>query len=185
MTQTSDDELVRRFQRGDGRAFEALVERHQDRIFRLATAMLRSRDDAADAAQEVFLRAYQGLPRFRFGAAPFTWMYRTLRHVCSELNRRERAGERPAVAEPASTVDAGVALDAERRLERVLANVAVLPERQRDVLLLRVFEGMSVAETARALGCRPGTVKAQLHRALARLEALEPAAFPHDEEKDA
>ena len=185
MTQWSDEELVRRFQGGDSRAFEQLVERHQDRIYRLATAMLESRHDAADAAQEVFLRAYEGLPRFRFHAAPFTWLYRTLRHVCNEFNRRRgvigmmsrrmgaSTGAISGASEPAIDDHAAAGLDAELRLRRVLRRIAELPPRQRDVVLLRVFEGLSIEETARALGCRPGTVKAQLNRGLARLKSLE------------
>lgn len=98
-------------------AFELLVERHQDRIFRLASAWLYAPDAAAD-----------------------------------EAPRRAATGQ---------------------RLERALERIAALPERQREVVLLRIFEDMSVEDTARTLGCRPGTVKAQLSRALGRLRALE------------
>ena len=70
LDQLSDDALTKRFQQGDKAAFGAFVERHQDRIFRLATALLRRPDNAPDATQEVFLRAYTGLPRFRFRSAP-------------------------------------------------------------------------------------------------------------------
>lgn len=174
MTHVSDAELVKRFKRGDRVAFERFVERHQDRIFRLANAMLYAPQNAADVAQEVFLRAYTGLPRFQFRAEPFTWLYRTLRHVCSEYNRREREFVSIDSEGLAVDGDAGEHLDARRRLERVLAYAMHLPERQRDVLVLRVFEGMSIAETAAALGCRPGTVKAQLHNALQRLRAYDP-----------
>ena len=68
--------------------------------------------------------------------------------------------------------------DTEQRLQRTLARIATLPERQREVLLLRIFEGMSVKDTARTLGCRPGTVKAQLNRALGRLRAWESGDAP-------
>lgn len=174
MRQDSDEQLVRRFQRGDMSAFESFVERHQDRIHRLASAWLYSPDAAADAAQDVFLRALTGLPRFRFRATPFTWLYRTLRNVCHEYNRR--SADRPLAVEERDlmvTDDSSRRIDNERRLERLLAKVAMLPPRQREVLILRVFEDISVEDTARTLGCRPGTVKAQLNRALGRLRALE------------
>lgn len=174
MRQDSDEQLVRRFQRGDTSAFELFVERHQDRIFRLASAWLYAPDAAADAAQDVFLRAFTGLPRFRFRAAPFTWLYRTLRNVCREYNRR--AATRPLALEDRDMMvadEAPARTAAERRLERTLERIATLPGRQQEVVLLRIFEDMSVEETARTLGCRPGTVKAQLSRALGRLRAWE------------
>jgi RNA polymerase sigma-70 factor (ECF subfamily) len=176
LRQDSDEQLVRRFQRGDMSAFESFIERHQDRIHRLASAWLYSPDAAADAAQDVFLRALTGLPRFRFRATPFTWLYRTLRNVCHEYNRR--SADRPLSVEERDLIvtdESPRKVDNERRLERLLARVATLPERQREVLMLRIFEDMSVEDTARTLGCRPGTVKAQLSRALGRLRALESA----------
>ncbi len=185
MRQESDEQLVRRFQRGDMSAFELLVERHQDRIFRLASAWLYAPDAAADAAQDVFLRAYTGLPRFRFRAAPFTWLYRTLRNVCREYNRR--AQTRPLPLEDRDIVVADEAprrTAADQRLARTLERIAALPERQREVVLLRIFEDMSVEDTARTLGCRPGTVKAQLSRALGRLRAQESGHEPGAKESD-
>lgn len=66
MQPEADEALARRIQKGDDAAFALLVERYQDRIFRLARSMLHRREVAEDAAQEVFLRAYTGIPRFRF-----------------------------------------------------------------------------------------------------------------------
>ena len=187
MRQDSDEQLVRRFQRGDISAFEMLVERHQDRIFRLASVWLYAPDAAADAAQDVFLRVYTGLPRFRFRAAPFTWLYRTLRNVCREYNRRAAASPLPLEDRDVVVADeASRRTDTEQRLQRTLERIGALPERQREVVLMRVFEDMSVEDTARTLGCRPGTVKAQLSRALGRLRALEsghePGAKGQDDE---
>jgi RNA polymerase sigma-70 factor (ECF subfamily) len=141
--------------------------RYQDRIYRLATGMLRAPHAAADATQEVFLRAYTGLPRFRFGASVYTWLFATLRNVCRELNRRER----PVVDGPPKDIEdcryePARRAGAEERLERVMRRVRDLPQRQRDVFLLRIFEGLSVAETAKVLRCREGTVKVHLHRAM-------------------
>ncbi len=167
MQQDSDAALVRRIQKGDATAFSTLVERYQDRIYRLAAGMLHARDAAPDATQEVFMRAYTGLPRFRFGSSVYTWLYATLRNVCREFNRRERFEAVPMSEdigddrhEPARQAVA------EQRLGAVLRRINRLPERQRDVVLLRVFEGLSVKETANLLRCRQGTVKAHLHRAM-------------------
>ena len=85
----TDEELVRAFQQGDRQAFGRLVERHQDRLYRLALAWLGNSDFAEDAVQETFLPEFNSLPRFRFGAAPFSWLYRILRNICCEINFRQ------------------------------------------------------------------------------------------------
>lgn len=90
METETDEQLVRRFHRGDHAAFETLTLRHQDRIFRLASIYLHLPQEAEDAAQEVFLRAFKGLGHFRFSAQPLTWLYRALRNVCHEHNRRSQ-----------------------------------------------------------------------------------------------
>lgn len=174
MSEPSDRELVRQFQGGDEQAFIVLVQRYQDRVYRLACVRLYAYDDARDAAQEVFLRAYRGLPRFRFQAEPFTWFYRTLINVCNEYNRRrvrDRELKQAVENDPVASNEEYVPQE-ESGLHRVRACVQDLPERQREVVMLRVFEDMSVEETARVLGCRPGTVKAHLHKAMARLKEL-------------
>ena len=163
-----DEDLVRRFQKGEQRAFEDFVKRHQHRIFRLCTNFVRPEVDPADACQEVFVRAYTGLPRFRFGAKPFTWLYGTAKNVCRELNRKVRSNSLPIgeleLAAPESDATTP-------NFKVIKALVQQLPERQRDVVLLRMFEDLSVAETAASLGVRPGTVKAHLHKAVANLKS--------------
>lgn len=170
----SDEALVRRFRQGDKRAFEAFVLRYQDRVFRLACVYLYASEDAADAAQEVFLRAYKGLTGFRFGAQPFTWLFRVVKNVCHEYNRK-RARDRKQV-EMWDVSDPWPAnpspQEIEERAGRVREMVESLPKRQRDVVVLRIFEGLSINETASALRCRPGTVKAHLHKAIVRLREL-------------
>jgi RNA polymerase sigma-70 factor (ECF subfamily) len=169
----TDRELVKRFQGGDEAAFAELVRRHQDRIFRLTRVRLHTPQQAADAAQDVFVRAYRGLRGFLFTAEPFTWLYRTMINVCNEYNRRAQREGRLFRELDDQTDDAAAEPqhddDAETRALR--ARVAALPARQREVVTLRIFEDLSVEATARAMGCRPGTVKALLHKALANLRA--------------
>ena len=86
----TDDDLVRRFQRGDEVAFSVFVGRHQDRLYRLARLWLADAQDAQDVVQEVLMRSYTGLKRFAFRAQPTTWLVRTTRNVCHEFNRRRR-----------------------------------------------------------------------------------------------
>jgi RNA polymerase sigma-70 factor (ECF subfamily) len=170
---TSDKELIKEFLAGNPGAFDAFVRRHQDRIYRLACARLYHADDAVDVAQEVFLRAYKGLKRFHFHAEPFTWLYRTLENVCNEYNRRtvreralnQRLEDVDDLQAPAQDGAGQIQL---RQIRRVIGR---LPQRQQDVVLLRIFEGMSVEETARILKCREGTVKAHLNKAINNLRS--------------
>ena len=165
----SDKELVRLFCRGESAAFDTLLRRHQDRVFRLACLWLFDEQHAADVAQEVFLRGFKGLRKFRFRAEPFTWLYRTTRLVCNEFNRKrtnEVLDEEP-VDECQSPARIIAGLDTARRVRDL---VSTLPERQREVVVLRFFEEMSVAQTAVLMGCREGTVKALLHKATTNLK---------------
>jgi RNA polymerase sigma-70 factor (ECF subfamily) len=168
LAEKSDVELVKEFKAGSAGAFDAIVGRFQDRIYRLTCVWLYDPQHADDATQEVFLRAHKGLRRFRFRAAPFTWLYRTTRYVCNEFNRRRR--NEPLDDEPADgTADPHRHVAQFDTASRVRKLVASLPARQREVVLLRIFEELSVAETAKAMGCREGTVKALLHKAKKQL----------------
>ena len=93
VTEKSDIDLVRAFNEGDSLAFEEFMRRHQDQIFRLASLNLYQISDAADVTQEVFLRAFKGLKRFRFRSEPMTWLFRTTKNVCMEFNRKASRSE--------------------------------------------------------------------------------------------
>lgn len=166
MQTEADNELIRRFQGGDASAFDIFVRRHQDRIYRLAAVLVKSRADAADVTQEVFLRALTGLKRFGFRSQPFTWLYATTKNVSREYNRQDKGVTVVPVESADPRPSAAETMDSDQAVRTVREMVSGLPERQRDVVLLRIFEELSVEQTARVLGCRPGTVKAQLHKAM-------------------
>ncbi len=174
MANKSDKELVKQFLAGDRSAFDIFVQRHQDRVYRLACARLYSTDDALDVAQEVFLRAYKGLRHFRFTAEPFTWLYRTLENVCSEYNRRTLRDRKLDQKLDEVNTENSVTQDGSEQIhmQQVRQMISKLPRRQQDVVLLRIFEGMSVDETATTLNCRQGTVKAHLHKAINNLRGF-------------
>lgn len=169
MDDASDVELVKLFKSGDAAAFDAIVLRFQDRVYRLACIWLYDEQFAADAAQEVFVRGFKGLRAFRFRSAPFTWLYRTTRNVCSEFNRVRRSEALLDEPPDSSSIPETqiTQLDSARRVRQLVAN---LPDRQREVVMLRIFEDLSVKETALAMGCREGTVKALLHKATGNLK---------------
>jgi RNA polymerase sigma factor (sigma-70 family) len=167
--------LVERARRGDVRAYEELVRRYQDVAFRLAYAILGSADEAEDAAQEGFVRAYQALDRFRPGAPVRPWLLTIVANVAR--TRRATAARRPTLTlQAAMTHPSGdsaqspeaVALNAEQRRE-LLGAVNALRDDDQRVIAYRYFLDLSEAEMAEILGCARGTVKSRLSRALGRL----------------
>ena len=173
----SDRQLIKQFQKGDLQAFSIFVSRHQDRLMRVAATSIYVSANTEDVVQEVFLRAYKGLSKFRFGAEPFTWLYRTLKNVCKEMNRKQGQVFSPQDIDDESisddqdehSQDLGTQLDHQRNIRKIKAFVDCLPEKQREVVVLRIFEGFSIKQTAKIIGCRTGTVKAHLHKAITNL----------------
>ena len=171
-----ESELVARARRGDRDAYEELVHTYQGIAFRTAYVVAGNAADAEEAAQDGFVKAYRALWRFRAGADFKPWL---LRIVANEArNRRRSAGRRSALALRAAQEPSGEAapspeatlLGAERR-EQLLAALNRLGEQDREAVACRYFLDLSEAETAAALGVRPGTVKSRLSRALVRLRA--------------
>jgi RNA polymerase sigma factor (sigma-70 family) len=170
-----DAPLVARATRGDADAYEQLVQCHAQIAFRTAYLITRNAADAEEAAQDGFIKAYGALTRFRPDAPFRPWL---LRIVANEArNRRRGAGRRAALelraGEERLRADAApspeTALLAASRRAALLAAIEALPERDRLVIGCRYLLELSEAETAAALGCRPGTVKSRLSRALERL----------------
>jgi RNA polymerase sigma factor (sigma-70 family) len=171
-----ESELVARARRGDRDAYEELVHAYQGIAFRTAYVVAGNAADAEEAAQDGFVKAYRALWRFRAGADFKPWL---LRIVANEArNRRRSAGRRSALALRAAQEPTGEAapspeatlLGAERR-GQLLAALNRLGEQDREAIACRYFLDLSEAETAAALGVRPGTVKSRLSRALERLRA--------------
>ena len=179
----SDEQLVRRAQAGDVRAFEMLVVKYQRRVERLIGRLVRDVDLVADISQETFLRAWRGLATFRGESAFYTWLYRI---AVNSAKRALEGLQRDPVVTEASLVRGGDDEDQEPLLERsaqsdgvtpegllagkelaaaVQAAVAELPEDFRRALELREVEGLAYEEIAQALACPVGTVRSRIHRA--------------------
>lgn len=179
----SDLELVRRAQRGDQAAFQALVHRNEDRVYALALRIVRSAGDAEEVAQDAFVRAWKGLPRFRGDSAFSSWMYRITARLAFDRaaqlkGRRGREAQVEAIEDVAGHAlpsDEGDRAGA-RQLERL---VRALPDAQRLVVTLYYFQDRSVAEVGRTLRMPENTVKTHLSRARAALRA----AWPQGEER--
>lgn len=175
LTELDDGHLVARCLAGRTEAFDVIVERHQRAVYHLCFRFVRRHEDAADLTQDVFLRAYRGLRRFRGDATLATWLHRIAVNVC--LNRisgrrvqETSLDEAPVI--PAAGDDPAASLLRTREGERVRAAVARLPRKQRATLILRVYQDLSHREIAAALGTTVGAVKANFFRALGNLRSL-------------
>ena len=175
------EDLIRRFQQGQPRAFEALYDRFKDYVYRTALFVTRNSSDAEEAVQETFLDVLRALPNYRVeGPARFeTWLYRVTVNRCrSRLRRKtlpsaewEDIEERlERIPEPHPDHDPeGVTVDRERAVELWQA-VDELSEAHRVVVLLRYQQGLSYSEIAQTLGISEGTVKSRLYNAHRRLK---------------
>jgi RNA polymerase sigma-70 factor (ECF subfamily) len=186
---TDDAALIERCRAGDVAAFEPLVEKYRQRVWRLAFNVLRDREEAWDVAQEAFIRAYQALPSFRGQSAFYTWLYRIVMNVAADRARSRAAQGRAfgtervpeedwerVLTDPApdqESPDAAAARAQDR--ERITKALDTLPEHHRAIIVLSDLQGLSYREIAETLDIPMGTVMSRLHNARKRLrDALGP-----------
>jgi RNA polymerase sigma-70 factor (ECF subfamily) len=176
----SDRELMGRLARGDREALAPLVERHQRRLYRIAMSYLRDADDALDAVQETFVKAFQAAARWHPDSEVGPWLTRIAINHSIDRYRRGRRRQRTETPLETELPDHDRRLEAgepspERRVlgretgERIDAALRSLPTQQRAIFVLRHREEMSLDDIARTLGLSLGTVKSSLHRAVHRL----------------
>ena len=183
----ADSALARRAANGDMHAFRTLTERYQRPMAALVSRMTPNPDDVDDVVQELFLRAWKGLPNFRGDAQFSTWLYRIAVNTAIKHRSRRRnethlslsademtggldAFRAPEDASPSSGGDPFRAAERKEREEAVRRAVASLPEKQRVVVALHYFEGYSCEEISKVVGCSLGTVWSRLHYACKRLK---------------
>lgn len=187
---TSEHELLRRAQGGDEDAFAELVAMHADRVYGTLRRFGLDPTEADEVAQEVFLRAWRGLPRFEQRAQFSTWLYRiAFNEAQRRLSRRPARRVEPgvdrddpivALAESPTLGPEAQALDREftRTLERALGQ---LPDDWRMAVVLRDIDGLSTREAAEIVGVREAAFKSRLHRGRMQLRALlEPYLGPEE-----
>ena len=179
----TDMTLLRRAQGGDKAAFGQLVERYMRRAYFAALSLVGSREDALDLSQEAFARAYRSRDAIDPERPFYAWLYQILRRLCfnflRDRNTRDRALEAAGSwlandAADRAAPDPAQALEREQRRRLVAAAIETLPAREREVLALREFEGLSYKEIAALVGIPIGTVMSRLYAARQRLaRALE------------
>lgn len=180
----SDEDLVGAFQGGDWSAFDVLVARWERKIRGAIFRIMGSEEEARDLCQEAFLKAFRSLGSFKGEARFSSWLYQIALNLCRDRMRRKKGrtlvslddledgGGRAAQAlPPPSALDLVLAHDLSRT---VAAAVAGLPEDQREVIVLKEYQGLTFLEIADVLGIPISTVKTRLYRGLVQLrERLE------------
>ena len=174
----TDEELVAAFQQGDAAAFDVLVSRWDRRIHGAIYRVVGGDEDARDLCQEAFLKAYRGLGTFKREARFSSWLYQIALNVCRDRWRRRRGriavsldevddarggGLRTAAPSPLELVEA-------RDLRHLVAEaMAALTADEREVVILKEYQGLTFPEIAEALEVPLSTVKTRLYRGLAQL----------------
>ena len=175
--------LVEQFQSGDEAAFDVLVERHYRRVYEFAYYFAHSVEDAYDIAQEVFLRVFRSLHRFNGESSFYTWVYRIAANAAIDHHRRRRSYSRIEFtdnltqlpdAETFSTTEPLPDANAmsEELAEQIRYAVMQLPEKQRQVFVLRHYQGLALQEIADIVQRELGTVKAHLFHATRKMRCL-------------
>ena len=177
----SDEGLAHRALAGDHAAFETLVGRHQERVYRLSRRLTGSRADAEEVVQETFMHAYRRLGGFRGEAKFSTWLYRIATNAARMLHRGrarhpteplddylprfDREGRHARDADHARAADADEILDHKRLVRHAQQALKRLPEHYRTPFVLRDLEEMPTAEVAAVLGVSQVLVRQRVHRA--------------------
>jgi RNA polymerase sigma-70 factor, ECF subfamily len=174
----TDEQLVEAVLAGDTPAFDVLVQRWERKIRGAAYRIVGSDEEARDVCQEAFLKAYRGLAAFKGGCKFSSWLYQIAINLCRDRLRRRKVRNLVSIedlesaVEPSWAVQRAVAheLVEARELSRaVSAAVASLPEEQREVIVLKEYQGLTFPEIAEALDVPLSTVKTRLYRGLVHL----------------
>lgn len=175
-----DEMLVSSARQGDRRAFEELVQRHEQRAYHIAFDFTRDREDAKDLSQEAFLKAFTNLKNFDGRSSFYTWFYRILVNLCLDYKRRQKRAPADPFDEtvenemdpshqsgkPRSPDQQVLARQISVRVDQALEQ---LPAKQRTAFILKNHQGLSIKEIADLMQTAEGTVKVHLHRAVTAL----------------
>lgn len=181
-TKETDQQLVKRAQKGDTRAFDLLVLKYQGRLAALVARYVQDSSEVEDVVQEAFIKAYKALSKFRGDSAFYTWLYRIATNAAK--NYLVTRGRRPSADVDVSDAEFIEEAESLRESETpeshlfgqeladvVSSTLASLPEELRAALMLREFEGMSYEEIADVMACPVGTVRSRIFRAREAIDA--------------
>lgn len=180
MTEVSEKKIIEKVLGGDANAFEELVLKYEKTVYNLALRMVGDRDDAFDMTQEAFIKAYGSLSSFRGDSKFSVWIYRITTNVCLDFLRSKSRKQQVSLTVSDDDEDAQLDIpdpkaDPEQQLMQKMSMQSVeeglktLPDKQRQILVMRELGGMSYAEIGAALSLEEGTVKSRIFRARKRL----------------
>ena len=181
MTEVSEKKIIEKVLGGDANAFEELVLRYEKTVYNLALRMVGDRDDAFDMTQEAFIKAYGSLSSFRGDSKFSVWIYRITTNVCLDFLRSKSRKQQVSltvsddddedaqldIPDPSSAPEQQ--LMQKMSMQSVEEGLKTLPDKQRQILVMRELGGMSYAEIGKALSIEEGTVKSRIFRARKRL----------------
>jgi RNA polymerase sigma-70 factor (ECF subfamily) len=178
---SEDLQVIDRFKNGDASAFGEIVLKYQDKIYNLCRHMLGNAEDAEDAAQDVFLKAYQALPKFQPEASLYTWLYRIATNTCIDYKKKpifeslfgdSGEGEK-LIHDRASDAPSPEKLYQSRQIGQALEGcLGILSPKLRAIIILKEIEELPYEEIADTLEISMGTVKSRIARAREELQKL-------------
>ncbi len=168
-----DLNLIEQYLKGDGKALEELVMKYQKKIYVHIYGMVNDVEEAKDLTQKTFLKAFKGIRDFRKESSFKTWLYQiaintSLNHIKQRRSDDIELEESVRENKPEALT---IIIEEEKRAHVKMA-LNELPPRQRLSIILRVFDGLSCLESARAMGCSEGAVKAHYHNGIKRLKQV-------------
>ena len=184
MTREEESAIIAKVLAGDADAFEPLVTANQSFVYNIALKMLTNPEDAFDAAQEAFIKAYRSLKDFKGDSSFSSWLYRITANMCLDFMRKNKKRRSASIVYldddselkelelPDTRFDPQTELERRELQGAINDALTLLPEDQRSILLLRELNGMSYAEISVVLKLEAGTVKSRLFRARARLAKI-------------
>jgi RNA polymerase sigma-70 factor (ECF subfamily) len=198
-TEANDRDLVKEARAGNHAAFRTLVERYQQKVYAMALSMMRDPDQARDAVQDAFIKAYEHLDTFQGDSSFYTWFYRIAFNLCIDRARRARRFTQVEFDEALGHEDEAAFEMGPQRLgfdpaqalhdreirQRVMAALGELSPNHQTVLVLREVDGLAYKEIAEVMNCSIGTVMSRLFHARKRMQLLLRALVEGDEDRDA
>ena len=179
----TDEELVEKVKKGDADVYEKIIQKYQSKVFGLIYNMTKNQNDIEDLAQEVFIKIYKNLGKFKGESSLYTWIYKITVNLClDEMKKRKNViylDEKIEVddgevnRELPSEENSQEKLYEEKELQEKLHNcINKLPEKQRVMIVLRDIKGFSYEEISKITDVKLGTVKSQINRARLKLKEL-------------
>lgn len=182
---SSDEELIRRFKRGDEKSFKELVERYQSRVYSIVLGMIGDRSDTEDLCQEIFVKVYRNLDKFKGKSKFYTWLYRIAVNTC--INAQNGQKRKPAsislsypMGKDEKPLLTKISESSEKCSMEILKNkelgskmksaIDSLSDGLKEVFIMREIEDLSYKELARIFQCSEGTIKSRLFRAREKLK---------------